>query len=149
MRMARTSNFGLALSLDAILFPDSFRELPEAGNKYWLAWNEEGEPVGYASARRLREESREPRWRETAFLSRVGVLASARKGGLQRRFIRARVRWARRHGLKRVVTYTAWGNVWSARALVREQFLPYSPDYHWAGDVLYLERELKEKCDAT
>ena len=132
----------VALGLDAILFPGSISEGPDKGNVYWVATNEEHEYVGFSSIRDLHTDRTDPEWGQTAYLSRTGVLPSSRRRGLQRRFIRVRLRWARSRGYRRVVTYCSWGNIGSIRALVREGFLPYDPEFHWVGDVIYLERDL-------
>ena len=138
-----TTDYETVAALDQLIFPDSYRERPEDGNEFWLAHDTVDEDfVGFASLRALREGSEDPRWEETVFLSRVGVLRSARGHRLQRRFIRARLRWARKHEYKRAITYAAWGNVASIRALVQERFIPFMPAVLWAGDVMYLERDL-------
>ncbi len=142
MRVFRVRDFEEALAIDAILFPETHQELPEAGNQFWLARDDEGQAVGFASVRPLREASDDSKWKETVFLSRVGVLQSARNQGLQTRFVRARLRWARRKGYKRAVTYVSWDNVWSLRVLVKAGFLPFRPTSYWAGNVTYLEREI-------
>ena len=140
--LKRTNDTELIFAHDRLMFPDSSRVTEEPGNAYWIVTDDDGEVVAYASVRALRVESGDPEWSATAFLSRAGVHPSARRKGLQKRLIRARVSWARRNGFKRVVTYTAWGNVPSLRALVRCGFLPYLPSYHWAGDIVYLERHI-------
>ena len=142
IKIRKTNDYETCLALDTVLFPETYHETPEEGNEFWLAWDEDGNPVGFASIRALREESQDPRWSETAILSRVGVLASARQQGLQTRFINCRLRWARKNGFKRVVTYVTWHSVWSARALVKRGFLPYAPPFYFASDVLYLECDL-------
>ena len=143
-RLARTHDYPTVLELDEMLFPESYRETPQMGNVYWLALTSpESLVVGYAAARQLRQWSEDVEWERSCFLTRVGVLPSARGQGLQKRFVRARLRWAREEGYSRAVTYVSpWASVWSIRTLVRCGFLPYEPKWHWAGSVMYLEREL-------
>lgn len=139
----RSEDRDSVLVMDEELFPDSYRITEEPGNLFWLVRDRwEKCWVGFAAARALRHWSYDPRWRETAFLSRVGVKPSARGQGLQKRLIDRRVAWARDEGFERIVTYVGWGNTASIRSLVQRRFLPYIPSYHWAGDVIYLEREI-------
>lgn len=107
------------------------------GNDWWVATDTVGSPVGFATARASKKE------KGAAFLSRCGVSVKARGNGLQRRFIRARVAWARKRGFRRAVTYCMLGNVASARNLIREGFLPYWPKKRWAGDAWYFEKDLR------
>jgi GNAT superfamily N-acetyltransferase len=76
---------------------------------------------------------------DVVFLSRCAVLPCARGQGLQRRFIRARVRLARLPA----VTYTMPGNVSSANNLIACGFRLYRPTRQWAGDALYWARRVQ------
>jgi len=144
MRIRRASDIETVRALHTILFPDTFFEGPELGNVYWIAWNDVDEPVGFCSVRPIRPTCDEPRWSETAILSRAGVLPGYRGRGLQRRFISLRIKWARSVGFSRCVSYTLRSEpTTSARNLVRSGFLPYKPAVMWATeDVDYWEKEL-------
>jgi RimJ/RimL family protein N-acetyltransferase len=73
-----------------------------------------------------------------AYFSAAAVEKWARGGGLQRRMIRVRLRWARRRGLRTVVTYTVKDNYPSIANLIKCGFRFYDPEDPWAGkDVLY------------
>jgi len=105
---------------------------------HWIAYDGD-KPVAFGSLRILENE---PHW---AYMCAAAVLPGYRGAGLQRRLIRARVNWARRHGLHGLVTYTLWNNYGSLISLLREKFRFYEPGYAWAGrDVHYYVRELKK-----
>lgn len=139
-RLVRSKNVALIRALEDIIISDTYFEGPEKGNIYWLA--KRGHvPVGYCS---IRPTQFDPT--NTAFLSRSGVLSPCRGKGLQRRMIRIRVAWAKRHGYKFVITYVSTSNIWSARNIIREGFEPWWPPDEvgpWAGeDVMYFRKTL-------
>jgi GNAT superfamily N-acetyltransferase len=69
------------------------------------------------------------------YLRRAGVLPSARKNGLQKRLIQARVRFAQTYRPDYpIITYTVHDNVPSQRALVSCGFVPFSPKDKYGGD---------------
>ena len=77
---------------------------------------------------------------DTAFLSRAGVIESARGRGIHHAMIRARVSYARSVGCTQVLTYTLASNVNSANNLIAEGFRLWTPAEPWFGDdstVLY------------
>jgi GNAT superfamily N-acetyltransferase len=142
VRLYRSTDITTLKAIHTLLWgPETPFECPDLGNVYWMA-KMQGSPVGYCSVRPLRKWSGEPRWGESVFLSRAGLLKLARGKGTQRRMIRKRLQWARSEGFKRACTYTSYDNVPSMRSLIREGFMPYKPEYWWAGDVVYFEREL-------
>lgn len=114
--------------------------LPESGWRYpseqiWLA-EEAGTPVGFAGAVMWGPD-------QCAYLTRAGVTPSARGHGLQRRLIRARVRWAREQGARGVYTYTSREGIYSANNLIREGFTLWTPARPWGlAGALYWWREL-------
>lgn len=101
----------------------------------WLAASDRGFPIGFCSARKLAREN-------AIFLSRAGVLPLANGQGLQRRMINARVRWGRKIGAERAVTYTVYDNHASIANLLRCGFRFYTPEWPWAGDVHYFCKDL-------
>jgi RimJ/RimL family protein N-acetyltransferase len=67
----------------------------------------------------------------------------ARGRGLQRRLIKARVDFAHKIGMQRLITYTHVSNVPSINNLIRSGFTLYDPPKGWAeDDFLYWEKEL-------
>jgi GNAT superfamily N-acetyltransferase len=139
-RIVPTKNVALVRSLEDRILAGQYFEGPDAGNSYWLV-KRGAVPVGYCS---IRPSQFDPG--ATAFLSRCGVLPACRGKGLQRRCIRVRVAWARRHDYKRVITYVATDNIHSARNVIREGFEPWWPPASvgpWAGrDVAYFIKTL-------
>ncbi len=116
-RVRQTEDLSTVLELDRQCFPhDSPKELGDS--ELWLASSDDGTPVGYASLTVQDNGAK-------AFLSRSGVLKAYRGNGIQKRLIRARVTWARKHGIPRLWTYTACWNVASIRSLCAMGFLPY------------------------
>jgi GNAT superfamily N-acetyltransferase len=144
LRLVRTKDTDELNYLVDLMLPDTpddnLREVVQG--TWWLA-KVGSDVVGCCGVRALRRYSHEPGWEHTAFMTRAVVLPQAQGKGYQRRMIRVRVSWAKRNGYNRIVTYVAVGNVPSHRNLVREGFLPYNPQAHWAGDgVVYLEKRL-------
>ena len=125
----------LAIHLHSITFPgDDFEDHPN--NVYWIAWDGDA-PVGFAIARETVGDD------TTVFLSRCGVLDKYRGAGLQKRFIRVRLNWARREAFQNVITYCTLDNPVSANNLIGSGFKVYCPAYAWAGRrILYLLKVL-------
>jgi GNAT superfamily N-acetyltransferase len=114
--------------------------LPQPSSVWWVAVAA-GEIVGFASARLLEDSN--------ALLNSAGVLRSWRGQGIQKRLIRARVRWAQRAGARRAVTYTMPHNAPSANSLIRCGFRHFTPAVPWfrccgqcEESVVYWAREL-------
>lgn len=126
--------------LDRQLFPETYFEGPEDGNVYWLLFDFDT-PVGFCSVRPSRFDPE-----HTVFLSRAGILPVARGLRLHRRMIRARCRWARKHGFEYAITYCYNENKASAVNLIKEGFLPWKPPEsigRWAGeDAMYFRKTL-------
>lgn len=112
-----TEDLAEVMKLDRQCFPhDSVKDMGDG--ELWLASADDGEPVGYASL--LVQDNG-----AKAFLSRAGVIKAHRGQGLQKRLIRARISWARKHGIPRLYTYVWAGNIPSFRSLCSAGFLPY------------------------
>lgn len=119
-----TSERDLILHLDQQCFPTD--DPPQRWDAAWIV--KDGCMIaGYALVRLVDGG-------KTAFFSRAGVLPWARGKQLQRRLIRARVRWARKAGCTTCVTYTMRWNAASAGNLIAEGFRPYWPAEDWGGD---------------
>jgi GNAT superfamily N-acetyltransferase len=123
--------------LDETCFPAD-DTIDPARDEWWIARNDRGGIVGYASARPLPSEN-------AVFLSRAGVLPEARGSGLQLRLIRARLRWSRRLRYQLALTYTTPDNHASANNLIRSGFMVYQPVEYWAGSTaVYWRKDLRE-----
>jgi RimJ/RimL family protein N-acetyltransferase len=121
-------------TLDRACFPAD--ELCSKDDHWWMAYNDEGVAVGFAGLRDLDEPG-------MGYLCRVGVLWEARGNGLQKRFIRARLAYARKIGLKAVVTDTTVDSLASMNNLINCGFRLYGPANPWARpESLYWWRTL-------
>ncbi len=102
---------------------------------WWLA--EDGsEPIAFAcfvpSVRSL----------HTAYFARSGVLPSARGNGLQKRLIRSRAAYAKRHGYVWAITDTT-DNPASSNSLISCGFRLYQPAAPWAfAHSLYFRKKI-------
>lgn len=122
--------------LNETIFPCD--ELEIGGDSYyWLAWKEKT-PVGFACLNILED--------GIGYLTRGGILDEHRGKGLHTRLIDARIRFAKKRGLKQLITYTLTENVFSMVSLVRKGFKIYSPCYEYAGEkCTYLIYEIDKK----
>jgi len=107
----------------------------EPDDEFWGAFDG-ARLVGWGGLRQSR------RWLDCVFLCSSGVLPEARGRGLQKRLIKARVRWAEKQGYYYAFTYTVPHNPASSRSLISCGFRPYWPSKPWAGDVCYWHRPL-------
>jgi len=125
----------LILQLDKRCFPSDTR--CEASDSYWWFLYVGRRLAGYASLSTREEAS------GIGYLYRAGVLHAFRGRGLQRRLIQARVKHARRLGLKQLITYTSRSNLASANSLISCGFRLYMPAYRWGfEDALYFNKVL-------
>lgn len=90
-------------------------------HEYWIARDARGAVAGFCSAIILPETN-------GVFLSRAAVVKHARGAGLQRRMIRTRVTWAKRQGVKHVLTYVSNKNYLSMVNLLRCGFRFCNPE---------------------
>lgn len=67
------------------------------------------------------------------FFDRAGVAPMARGRGLQRKLIRARLRWGAKHRATHAITYTSPENSQSSNNLIACGFRMYTPIKPWAG----------------
>lgn len=125
----------IVLAMDKICFPGE--ETPWTKDRIWWLAKLDGDVVGYAALKPLRWE------RGACYLSRAGVLPKARRQGIHRRLLRARLTYARIEGLNTVITYTSDDNLASMNSLVSAGFRFYEPEWAWAGrDMHYFMLEL-------
>lgn len=132
--LRRTDDLGAVRKLHEVVMPGD--DWVGDDHTFWIARDPIGKPVGFCSAIYRPE-------RGYVYLSRAGVIKTARGHGLQRRMIRARVAWARRQGASEVLTYTILKNYSSFPNLLKCGFQFYSPDVSYVGDdVHYLRLKL-------
>lgn len=124
-------------ALDASLFPED-EPYPKDGSYWWVAEDNDGQAVGFAGLKKLATVP------GAAFLCRCGVLQQGRGLGLQRRFMWARERQAKRLGVERLVSYTARENYQSANNFIACGYKLRSPWAEWVSGpgALYFEKKL-------
>lgn len=107
---------------------------PELIDEWWIAFLGDV-PVAYAG---LHPSSY---WKSTGFLARAGVTAAHRGHGLQRRLIWVREKSARKHGWRKMVSYTI-GNPPSANNLIACGYKTFVPKKPWAKNAIYWRKDL-------
>lgn len=120
-RIART-----LLAIDHQLFGDHQGSIVPAEGWWWLVYDEAGKAVAYAG---VKQSSYDPS--TVGYLNRSGVLPAHRGHGLQKRLIKARVTFARKHGWEVLVTDTT-DNPASANSLIACGFQTFTPKNLWA-----------------
>lgn len=121
------------LKLQEECFSETDRRKLE-GSYWWIA-SDGKKPVGFAGLK--------PEKHGFAFLCLAGVVPRHRGQRLHSRLITARVKFARRQGFKRLITYTRTDNPASSNNLIRAGFTMYTPAYSWVGNtVCYWMKEL-------
>ncbi|MGJ7506779.1 GNAT family N-acetyltransferase [Variovorax sp. GT1P44] len=113
-------------ALHVLTFPADAHEPYDCG-WWWLAYDENNEPVAFAGMRASLSED------DGAYLSRCGVLPGHRGRGLQRRLLRARLSYARRLEAKVVIT-TTYCNPRSGNNLIKAGFSLYDPTAPWGSE---------------
>jgi len=93
---------------------------------WWVAYSESGVPVGFAGV------VPSQRWGDCMYLCRAGVLPAHRGQGLQKRFIRARIKLAKEKNMNWLVTDTN-DNPASANSLISCGFKMFDPSVPWAA----------------
>jgi GNAT superfamily N-acetyltransferase len=115
-------------AIHTLTFPAD--ELPRwrSDGAAWVAYDGE-DAVGFLYA--------EPQLDGSWYFSRVGVMPQARGKGLQRVLMQRLEGWAKRQGIKTLVS-TTYQNPASANNFVREQWLTYLPATPWGAlDTIY------------
>ena len=131
-KLTRTNDRKTVKALHMICMPNDGFDLR---GQLWLVYDDTKTPVAFCAARRLGGEP-------GVFFNRCGVLPCANGGGLQRRMIRARLRWAKEIGAEYVITYTLFNNHASIVNLLRCGFRFDIPAWKWAGHVHYFAKNL-------
>jgi N-acetylglutamate synthase-like GNAT family acetyltransferase len=102
---------------------------------WWIA-TKDGNDIGFAGLVRTVS------WNDCGYLCRAGVVPDARGQGLQKQFIRVRLRQAKALGWKWVVTDTT-DNPASANSLISTGFKLFQPTKPWGfKNTLYWRRKL-------
>jgi GNAT superfamily N-acetyltransferase len=103
---------------------------PDYKNTDWWVGYDQGQPVCYAGL------EHQDSW---ALFSSAGVIPEYRGQGLQKRLIKARLKWLRVEGCKYAYTYTLPYNAASLNSLLRCGFKIYESKTDFAGpDYVYL-----------
>jgi N-acetylglutamate synthase-like GNAT family acetyltransferase len=102
---------------------------------WWVA-SENGVDIGFAGLTRTQS------WSDCGYLCRAGVVPDARGKGLQKQFIRIRIRQAKTLGWKWLVTDTT-DNLASSNSLIACGFKMFKPTRPWGfKNTLYWRRKL-------
>lgn len=130
-RIRKLSNPSLGMlkriqTMDAVCFPGDDPVEIRPTDHVWVAYHK-GELVGFSLARELADEP-------VLYFTRVGVMPPHRGCGLQKRFIRCRVAYARRLRCRCVITYTVH-NPASSNSLISCGFRLYDPESAYAGEA--------------
>jgi GNAT superfamily N-acetyltransferase len=134
LRVRRSDDVLLVTSLNHIIMPeDDLDHHPD--DQYWVAWDDKT-PVGFAVCRVLEFD------KATCYFTRSGVMPTHRGRGLQKRLIRARLRWAKSAGCTSAITYTIQDNPQSYSNLQSCGFKLYQPDYEWVDGCLFWIRHI-------
>jgi ribosomal protein S18 acetylase RimI-like enzyme len=96
---------------------------------FWVGTNVNDDVVCYAGMAQSWSDSR------AMYLSSAAVLPKYRSQGLHTRLIRARLKFAKKLGYERVITYALSGNFASLNNLIKLGFRLYRPKT-WGGTVL-------------
>jgi GNAT superfamily N-acetyltransferase len=118
-----------------VLCDESGETTWEEGAEYWAAYDGT-DLIGFAGLKQSE------RWTDCVYFHTCGIVWGYRGKRLQRRLIRARLRWAKRNGFVWAHTYTLPSNPASSRSLIACGFRPYWPARPWAGAVCYWFRKL-------
>lgn len=125
----------LAMQVDT--FGEVVEDIDYIPTSHWWFMLYKGETSGYCA---LHQYDNRP---ETCFLALAGVLEKFRGRGLQKKMIRHRVRFARKLGAERVITYVSPDNLPSANSLAACGFKLYRPKWDWGVEgALYYRRTL-------
>jgi len=128
----QTKDYELLKKLDRRAFPiDALRDFQS--DVCWLI-KYNNDIVGYFSLEIINN--------NTAFLSRVGIFKHG--CGLHRRAINVRIRWCKKHNIKKIITYAHMNNFQSIVNLIRCGFRLYiEPDQHQREKFLHFIKTLQ------
>lgn len=126
----QTQDLDIVKDLDQRIF--NLPQPLDTNGCWWVAFDDDGTPVGFAGCRLLQKEP-------YAYMLRAGVLSSHRGLGIHDRLISVRLAWAKKQGVQGVMTYTLAWNHASSNNLMDHGFRLFKPSWAWVGtkDVLY------------
>jgi len=105
---------------------------------WWIAYTEEGKPVGFAGL------IRSAQWSDAGYMCRAGVLPKYQGHGLQKRLIHARITKARSLNWSWLLTDTT-DNPASSNSLIAMGFRLYIPSIPWGlKNSLYWRLDLSK-----
>jgi ribosomal protein S18 acetylase RimI-like enzyme len=113
------------VAMDAKCFENAATALVDNSGAWWIAYADGDVPAGYCGIKRSIT------GKNYGYLCRAGVLPKFRGYGLQKRLIRARVRYAHACNWEMVVTDTH-ENVPSANSLISCGFKLFEPEVKWS-----------------
>jgi predicted acetyltransferase len=109
----------------------------DTNHGYWWIATKDGVDIGFAGL------IYSPWWSDCAYLIRCGVLPTYRGQGLQKKFIRVRIRQAKALKMNWLVTST-YDNPASANSLISCGFKLFNPTKPWmAKNTLYWRLKLE------
>jgi len=109
-----------------------------AHGHWWIAYTEEGKPIGFAGL------TRSAQWSNAGYMCRAGVLPDYQGHGLQKRLIQARIRKARSLNWDWLLTDTT-DNPASSNSLIALGFRLYIPSVPWGfKNSLYWRLDLSK-----
>ena len=109
--------------------------LPYTDGQWWIAYDGMN-PVGFCAVIPSFQ------WQKTGYLLRSGVMPDYRGRGLQKRFIKLRIKYAKEQGWDWLVTDTRY-NPASVNSLISCGFKLYKPSTPWSfKDALYWRRKV-------
>jgi len=136
-RIRQTTNKEIVFNLSDALFGSDLK-YDHSKNVYWLAFDQNNNPVGFAQAT--------PTGFGEVFLSRSGVLKCARGYDLQVRLIKVREAWARKNGYTALVTYAIRSNGPSIKSLLKCGFKIYEPSWEWgSSQMVYFSKDISDE----
>lgn len=102
---------------------------------WWIAYQDK-EPIGFCGV------TPSTYRRNTGYLKRAAVLREHRGHRLQRRFVRVRENYARKHGWEALYTDTVDYNVGSSNNLIACGYKLFEPEPRWNGDHFLYWRKM-------
>jgi GNAT superfamily N-acetyltransferase len=139
VRRAREVDFEEIRALDQLCMPlDERVDLKDVdSHAWWVVRNQDSIAVAFAGCHIIDDGAL-----QICLLSRAGVMPQARGRGIQKKLLKARIRWARDQGCDQVWTYTAHYNIASSNSLISSGFKLWRP-YSWSGstDVMSTEND--------
>lgn len=104
--------------------------------QYWIHLTDDGKLIGFCGIRPSAQ------WQNTGYLLRAGVYPEFRGKGIQKQYIKLRIRYAKKQGWEWLIT-DARQNPASVNNLIACGFRMYSPSNPWSfKDATYWRRKI-------